>query len=92
MSEVYYMTTKHAPQGTVRIRYGGRPSWAFFERCEDGFALLCKPAVLYVTLLQYGQVCKARAIRFRSQHNLNNWVSQNLSGLRAEGYNVHYMD
>lgn len=93
MADLYYLSRPTSPnRGTVRIRHGGRPDWAFFEQCEDGLALLCKPAVLYVTLVQEGAVTKIRAVRFRKQENLNSWVSSHLSGLRSEGYDVHYMD
>lgn len=92
MNEVYYIGHNKASRGTVRMSYGGRPAWAFLAQCEDGLALLCKPAILYVSLVQYGEVRKVRVLRFKKQHSLNSWVSTHLSGLRSEGYNVHYMD
>lgn len=92
MAQLYYLSTPLPSRGVVRMRYAGRPDWAFFEQCEDGLALLCKPAVLYVTLTQDGSVTKIRAIRFKKQENLNSWVSSHLNGLRSEGYDVHYMD
>lgn len=93
MAQLYYLSRPTSPnRGTVRMRYGGRPDWAFFEQCEDGLAFLCKPAVLYVTLVQEGAVTKIRAVRFKKQENLNAWVSSHLTGLRSEGYDVHYMD
>jgi len=92
MADVYFMGHDPNRLPLVKFRYGGRPSWAFLEQCEDGFALLCKPAVVYVSLIENGSVCKVRAIRFRKQENLNAWIATNLSGLRSEGYNVRYVD
>lgn len=93
MTQLYYLSKPARPNhGIIRMRYGGRPSWVFLEQCEDGLAVLCKPAVLYVTLIRDGSMVKIRAIRFKKQENLNSWVSSHLNGLRSEGYDVHYMD
>lgn len=94
MTNIYFLSKPTTNcRGVIRMRYGGRPSWAFLERCEDGLALLSKPAVLYVTLVdRLGCAQKLRAVRFRKQESLNNWVTQYTHGLRKEGYDVSYMD
>lgn len=95
MSDIYFMSHPNVTQakGFVHIRNKGRLGWAFCELCEDGFTFLSKPTVLIVRLLnEKGLTQKVRVLRFRKQENLNDWVSDNVYGLRKEGYNVSYVD
>lgn len=94
MSDIYFMGNPAYPsRGRITMVCKGRLSWAFCERCEDGFTLLSKPSVLVVRLLNpSGVMQKLRVLRFRKQENLNTWVSQHLQGLREDGYDVSYVD